>query len=364
MNIIFYVYRYWPKIGGVEKYIHELALALTARGHTVSVVTGSHDNALSESETRDGVTIHRYPALRSPMRCQVHLLRMRQMFADADVIHISDIMMLEHYRRMIGWTLPDKPVFLTRHGMSIEHPVPSRDKKRAARAAKYATAVIDDGHFISKWLESPADAVIAQGLSPAADEIEPVEPTAKLGATFVGRLEWDTGIDAYLDALHILKTEHNKTVPLDVVGHGSLRTELELRANKDKLPIRFLGQRPDAQDHLLPNPVAFVSGRLAIHEALARRRPVIAHYVNPVKRDYLADEPFSPHIMIAANGREIAQAVMTTIENPKQTREMINAGYAYTRQLSWDRTADAYLDIWQEHVADAESRLTLSVTTG
>lgn len=346
MNILFYIYRYWPKIGGVEKYIHELAKALIPKGHRITVVTGSHDNTLPEAEMHENVTIHRYPALRSPIRCQLHLLRLRHLFTNADVIHVSDIMMLEHYRRTIGWTLPNKPVFLTRHGMSIHHPVPNRDKKRAGRANRFATATIDDGHFISKWLESSATTVVPQGLSPAAQNIEFVKPPTRPGATFIGRLEWDTGITDYIDAINILKTKHNMTIPLDVVGDGSLRTKLETRVKTNNLPVQFIGPQSNAQDHLLNQQFAFVSGRLAIHEALARRRPVIAHYVNPIKRDYLTDEPFSQYIRTVATADDIANELLHMINNPDQIHDRIQKGYEYTKQLTWDRTADAYLNIW------------------
>ncbi len=364
MNILFYIYRYHPKIGGVEKYIHELARALITKDHRITVVTGSHDNTLPQTETHESVTIHRFPALRSPVRCRLHHLRLRHLFKSADIIHISDIMMLEQYRRMIGWTLPHKKIFLTRHGLSIQHPVPNRDKTRAARATKYATATIDDGHFISKWLESPATTVIPQGLSPAADQLQYIKPPDSPGATFIGRLEWDTGIDDYISAIGILKKRHNITVPLNVVGDGSLRQSLESRAKTENLPVRFQGQRTNAQDQLLNQPYALVSGRLAIHEALARRRPVIAHHVNPIKHDYLANEPFSPYIRIAATPDDIANELVNMINNPDETQTRVKKGYEYTRQLTWDRTANEYLNIWKNHSIAQELPINIAPAIG
>ena len=50
MKIVFLVHRYWPSVGGVEKYVHELGRALVDAGHEVDVVAGAHTVDLPSRE--------------------------------------------------------------------------------------------------------------------------------------------------------------------------------------------------------------------------------------------------------------------------------------------------------------------------
>ena len=65
MKIVFLVHRYWPSVGGVEKYINQLSHALVAMGHEVDVVAGATQEGLATEETHEKICIHRYPALRT-----------------------------------------------------------------------------------------------------------------------------------------------------------------------------------------------------------------------------------------------------------------------------------------------------------
>jgi len=347
MRIVFLVYRYWPAVGGVEKYVHDLGKALIAMGHEVDVVAGAHVPGLAEHERRDGIDIHRYPAYRSPARRWWHLFRLRPVFQRADVIHISDVLMVETYRRVLGWSLPGRPVFMTRHGLSFRCPVPDLEKRRAARAAKWVRGVIDDGYFIAKWLGVPADAVLDQGLSPAADEIEQTLEPTNPGAVYVGRLGWDGGITHYVDAVRVLKKRDNLDFPLDVYGGGELEDELKQAVARDALPVRFHGWVDDAQAHLGDAMFAFVSGRMAIQEAMARRRLVVATYVNELKKDYVFEEPFSPYLTIAETGSDIADLVLRYWRHADQRREIVEQAFAHARTLTWRRTAQGCLDMWK-----------------
>ena len=110
MRIVFVTYRYWPAVGGVEKYMHRLSQALLGKGHQVDLVCAAHEDGLPTSEIHEGVRVHRFPAHRSPMRCWFDLMMKRKLFCDADVIHISDTLVLEYFYRMLAWTMPNKPL--------------------------------------------------------------------------------------------------------------------------------------------------------------------------------------------------------------------------------------------------------------
>ena len=61
MKILFFVHRIHPSVGGVEKYVFELARALTEGGHAVTVVAGDHIGSLPVRESHEGITIRRFP---------------------------------------------------------------------------------------------------------------------------------------------------------------------------------------------------------------------------------------------------------------------------------------------------------------
>lgn len=355
MRIVFLVHRYWPLVGGVEKYIHELAKALLAMGHEVDVVTGAVKEGLPPGEIHEGVRIHRYPALRSPMRSRWWFVKDFAIFQRADVIHVSNTHVLEYLWRMLGIFVDRRKVFLTRHGMSYVYPVPESEKRRARRSLSLAAGVVHDGEFIGKWLGVAPDLCPDQGLSPVADDIEFVPEPPPNAATFIGRLEPDSGIGIYMDGVRRLTRELGRNFELDLFGDGSLSPELRRTAVEEGLPIRFHGRVPNAQRQIGDTCFAFIDGRMAIQEAMARRRLVFAAYVDPLKRDYVGTEPFSPHLVAAGTGDELAQRVCYYIDHPHDRRAMVDRAFEHARALSWHRTADTYVRFWRERLAHPRS---------
>ena len=363
MRIVFVTHCYWTAVGGVEKYIHRLCLALHEMGHQVCVVAGAHVEGLPDAETHEGIRVRRYPAYRSSARAWWHLMRMRNVFLEADVIHISDTLMLEYFYRMVAWTIPRKPLFLTRHGMSYIHPVPELEKARAIRTLDLADGIVHDGCFIAKRLGVEPDLCPDQGLSPPADALPAVPEPPPTSAIYIGRLEPDSGIHTYIDAVRQLTGEQGREFTLHLYGDGSLMPEVRAVVARDGLPVRIHGRTPDAQRHIVDFCFAFIDGRMAIQEAMARRRLVLAAYVDPLKRDYIGAEPFSPYLIGVADGAELAARVTCYIDHPDQRGAMVARAFEHARTLTWARTAQAYLRLWQERLRSARPHLSPLAST-
>jgi glycosyltransferase involved in cell wall biosynthesis len=94
---------------------------------------------------------------------------------------------------------------------------------------------------------------------------------------------------------------------------------------------------------------------MAIHEALARRRPVIAAYTNPIRADYVRGESFSPFIATGGSGAELAAHAQRLLADPYLRGDVAERGWQHVRELSWEKTADAYLNLWLTH-APARTR--------
>lgn len=350
MKVLFFVHRFWPSVGGVEKYIYELARALTTKGHDVTIVAGAHVEDLPEVEHVDGITVYRFPAIRSPLRCRYWFRRHRSLFDTVDVVHVSNTHMLENLWKMLGRRLDRRRTFLTRHGMSCVFPVPEAEKERARRSLDLVAGVVHDGEFIGKWLGVEPDICPNQGLSPEADELTPVPEPAPDSAVYIGRVEADSGIRIYMDAVRELTRRHRRVFRLDVYGDGSLMTGLREQVASEALPIQFHGRTANAQDRIVDGCFAFIDGRMAIQEAMARRRLVLAGYVDPLKRDYVCGEPFSPYLVAEGNGPALAERVIYYSDHPQERAALIDRAYQHARTLSWSRTAAAYLDLWHRRL--------------
>ncbi len=350
MKVVFFVHRYWPSIGGVEKYVHELAKTLTAAGHEVNMVAGTVAGDSPEEETFEGIRIHRFPAHRSPLRARYWFWRNLHLFHEADVVQVSNTHMLEYLWRMLGQRLDGGKVFLTRHGMSYRYPVPDSEKRRASRSMQLAAGFVHDGTYIQKWLGVRPDICPDQGLSPEAHRLKVVPEPPPNSAIFIGRLEPDSGIHLYLDAVRVLTKEERRPFVLDVYGDGSLAAVLQEEVNRLALSVRFHGRIPTAQDHISDACFAFVDGRMAIQEAMARRRLVCTAFVNPLKQDYVCGESFSSYLAAAGRGSELAAIVAENIDRPELRCAMVERAYQFAATLSWRRTAAAYLGLWTERL--------------
>ncbi len=348
MKIVFVTYRYWPAVGGVEKYMHRLSQALIAKGHQVDLVCAAHEDGLPDSEIHERVRVHRFPAHRSPMRCWFDLMMKRKLFCDADVIHISDTLVLEYFYRMLAWTMPNKPLFLTRHGMSYTYPVPEKEKARAKRTLNLVDGIIHDGEFIEPMLGVKPDCIPNQGLFPEAKTLKAIDEPAPDSATFVGRLEPDSAIEIYVDAIQALRDQHKLNIHLNVYGDGTLREPLERKSQQGALPITFHGWQPDAQERITDGCFAFIAGRMAIQESMARRRLVVAAYPDPLKDLYVNGEPFSPYLVSGGDAETIAAHVAHYATQDDERRKLVEGGYQHASTLSWSKTADEYLKLWKE----------------
>ncbi len=356
MKILFFVHRYWPSVGGVEKYVEQLSLSLQELGHSVRVVAGATEDGQPVHEVRDGIEIFRFPAYRSPIRCRWWFVRHQHLFGDADVISVSNTHMLEYFTRMLGPVVSRRKVFLIRHGMACIHPVPESHIKRARRSSKGVAGVAHDGLFIENWLKVSPDICPNQGLSPSVDDLVSCPEPAPTSAVYVGRLEPDTGIRMYIDAVHQLVTKYQRPFHLDVYGDGSLRESLTAHVEALGIPVGFHGRVPHAQERFKDACFAFVDGRMAIQEAMGRRRLVCAGYVDPLKRDYICGESFSPYLLATDTADGIAQIVEDMISNPLKRQLIVDRAYVYARSLRWEITARSFLGMWESKLASAAMR--------
>ena len=124
-------------------------------------------------------------------------------------------------------------------------------------------------------------------------------------AIFIGRTDPDTGLDAY------------RHIPV----------KLDIYTNV-----------PNASRFIPKYDFAFVSRYLAILEALSARVPVLAHYNNAIKYDYLNMAPFARFIHLFKDPKKA---------NLKFDAKIINQGQLWATQQTWSKLANIYEILWQ-----------------
>lgn len=128
-------------------------------------------------------------------------------------------------------------------------------------------------------------------------------------AIFIGRVTPDTGFEEYQ------KVARNHKLKLDIFTNTS-----------------------DA-DKLFPNySYAFVSRYLAIIEALAAGVPVLAHYNNQIKFDYLTLAPFRPYIKLFSDPNSV-NLDFSDINMPMARK--------WAKSQTWAKVTQLYETLWQ-----------------
>lgn len=372
MKILFITSSFLPRIGGVEKHVYEISRHLAEQGHDVQVVTedilgrninknsnyqsyGLGDNEARKSKEIDksvylsyknwgGINVYYFWFGRQDwfkkFRIWLMLFKHRTLIRDADVVHCHDVFF---------WYLPfrflyfKKPIYTTFHGYETKFP-PSYKAiviRKICEILSWGNICI--GEFIKKWYHTKSN-IVAYG-APTVKWLDyrvkenRKNRKKKIKILFVGRLDEDTGIPIYLNALEHLKAE-GVDFMFSACGDGILREFVE----KWGKVYGFVG---DISPHLYRTDFVFASSYLSILDGMVSKKPVFSAYNNKLKEDYLKMSPFSPVIIMKDNGKGLAEEIMYYAKHPKEREELIDKGYRLAKNYSWNKLTLQYLKLWE-----------------
>ena len=339
MRILMITPSFHPTVGGVETHVRRVSQCLSDRGHDVAVLTHSDEPG---SERLGSLEVHRLPRTNwwaAWRAARPHL-------AAADIVHCHDAYSYFHFFLPSTWLPPRRPVFVTFHGYE-RYPIPNEAISKRRFVRRRARNALCMGDFICRWYDTPCFAVSYGGVDPVSDPPPlPDEPSA----LFLGRLAEDTSIMFYLEALTILKEDHSLELPVAVVGDGPMRIPAQRYAQAQKLDARFLGTVADPTPLFARASFAFVSGYLAMWQALSLKRLVFAAYENELKRDYLVGFPEAEQaLMIAGTAEELAEQLRQHLLDPSLGEEMRERGARLAAEHSWENVAEVYLSMYRAH---------------
>ena len=229
MKVLFLSRRFYPEIGGVEKHTLEIGKRLVKKGYKVTVIAekpqithslDKHSSSSSAKATGSVAGIHyvKIDACKDnwfkKFRIWKELWRYRRLIRESDIVHCHDVFFWYLPFRFI---FPTKKVFTTFHGYE-GNKIPGKKAVFMHKLAeKLSRGNICVGYFLKKWYGTKATFVIYG----AVDLNKFKAKNSKNEAVFVGRLEKETGIMKYLEALRILK-DKKIDLKLTVLGSGFL----------------------------------------------------------------------------------------------------------------------------------------------
>ncbi len=330
---------YLPRIGGVEKHVSAVALELMRRGLEVQVATPRWEEDWPGREIVEGVQVTRLSR-----NARVARKTLAPLVRWAEVVHTHDAYPYLKYYLPMRVLRPALPTFVTFHGYE-GYPIPLEAKVLRRVVLWLTRGNICAGAFMSKWYRFKCDYVTHGGVEAPAECPAPGE-----GAVFVGRLEADTGFLDYLEGLRILRDEHAISMRLDVCGDGSLRERGEEFAAEAGLDVTFHGRVSDVMSYVARARFAFVSGLLAMLEAMAVGTAVLAVYDNPLKEDYLRMFPGAEHAAVVGSARELATKLCELVQSAEQFERTVATAYEFASQQTWSKVADMYVALYASAV--------------
>lgn len=334
MNILFLARRFYPQIGGVEKHLREISIRLISQGHNVTIIAEKIGN-VPEYEEFQKIVIHRITVGKEnrgkKVRVWKEMLRLQHLVAKADIVHCHDVFF---WYLPFRFLFPTKPVYTTFHGYE-SYPITKKAISVRKLSEKLSWGNICIGDFIEKWYKTKATIISYGGVDLPTKPLPAPNPQSAL---FYGRLDEQTGIKTYTDAIESIRKTHPDFDFL-IIGNGEYKDKLHEFTVKP-----FLSE---PEKYFATYRFALLSRYLSILEAFAAKRLVFAVYDNPVKEDYLKMAPYAKFIIIENDPIKLAKKVLYYQNHPNEEKKMINQAYDWVKVQTWDNVVTTYLQLWK-----------------
>jgi len=332
MTICFFTRSFYPNIGGVERHILEISKILAKKNHKIIII--AEGSGLDKRLQIKNIDTHYIKTGRNQklkkLTIWIWLWKHRSLFLKADVLHAHDVYF---------WYLPFRFLYLTKRSYVTFHGYESYPIKFKAILIRKLSELCSNGNicigdFIRKWYKTKPSFVSYGGVNPILTHKRPFTRSA----IFIGRLDEQTGIETYEDAVGNIRKDR-APFTFAVVGDGPLKQSL---STKDRL----LGFVEAPEKLMVTYRFAFVSRYLAMLEAMAAKRLVFAVYDNPVKEDYLKMSPFSNFAVIVKNPKDLSDKIIYFLNHRKEEEEIIEKAYSWAKKQTWENVTELYLRLW------------------
>ncbi len=347
-------------LGGVERHVRLVTEELVRRGHSVNEI--ALDKSIKETPCSARSLLFKLQAWR-------YLWRNRELFGWAEVVHVHDV---------FWWVMPfvvitkitnirekhEPRLFVTFHGWEGKWPPTKSAVWQKRLAARLSDGTIGVGDFYEKWYGVKTDRVVWGVLDKNQIESSNREtpwhtPRSHPIFAFFGRLEEVNGIEIVIEALNKIyksyKDNKSRTgrhletssrshpvlsgriLSIIFVGDGSWRKQAEKVG-------KVTGMVAEPWKYLEKAEVVIASSYLAISEAMAMGKPVIAVANNPLKEDYLEGHPLRKYFKVVGDAEELAREILHNglYKGPAFGYK----GRAFVLGQTAGKLADVYEELW------------------
>ena len=352
--------------GGLKRCLSELRSRYLENGHEVTLVIPSNKNFTSRE---NGVNIIHYRGLPLVGSGGYRVILRRNPLMELineihpDIVEVSDkttLAWLPNYLRSMG--IPSVVISHERTDLAMKRNLPSWMPAQSlsnswnASLARGASVVVCASQFAASEFEGSNVDIRLIPLGVDTDTFSPIlresnHPPIKM--VYCGRFSPEKNPTVVIEALRILHTRGVSAL-LTMIGSGPL--EKDLQELGQGLPISFLGYRSSrteiAQLLARADVGVYMGGvetfGLAVLETLACGTPVV------VSQDGAGKELLTSNVGVAVDDdpAAVADAVLDLAQNDSFADISVECR-EHAVQFTWDKTAAAMLNIFEELTRDA-----------
>ena len=363
MKVLFWVERTWPEIGGIETFTRQLVPAMHLRGHEIVIISSSFAETSVEKDPELGFTIWRFPFsaafkkrdLRQIKTISDQVINLIRTF-QPDLIHLNTYLTSSFYfLRIPGSIRP--PTLLTLHSHVKESEIANAMQTQILHNVDYIVGVskttLESYIQVYPELTSRAYVIYNSVNFPISKPTAlPFERPVILG---LGRLSFEKGFDVALKAFALVHKTHPDP-QLKIGGDGDERSALADQARKLGIAesVHFIGfvhhdKVPELmnQSTIVIVPSRFEPFGLTALEAAFMARPVIASRVGGLPEVVVHQK--TGLLVKATNHRNLAESIITLIENPEITVSYGNAAQERAKnEFSMSQFVDNYERVYRK----------------
>jgi len=337
VRILFFAPLYYPHLGGVENHVAQVSNIFLKKKFNISVVTEKDKENEKDYEIVCGIEVFRINLFKKNKFLKKFVIwkwlkEHKGLIKNADIIHCHDTFV---WYLPFRFLYPNKKTYSTFHGWEGKFPIPKRYVFARKIWEKLSHGNICVGDYLKKWYGTEPT-FITYGAANLLD-VKNLKINLRL-ISYIGRLDKDVGIVTYLSAIKYLISE-KIIFNLDFYGEGSFVSKVKLLGN-------LRGSIVDVWDKAKSSNIIMCSSYLSLIESLQIKKFVIAVYENKLKRDYLLMSPFASLVFTTNNPEDISKKIIKCIDKSKQERKMVERGYRWAREQTWEKVADLYLKLW------------------
>lgn len=347
MNIVMFVDKFYPFIGGVEKHTMKISRNLVERGNKVTIITRGNKD-LPTKEVYKGISIIRINFEQKNVILNIYyqIIKNIKVIFNADIIHFHDYSTFYYWFYPFRYVFFWKKYFITFHGWEGKFPPDKNVIKIRKRCEKYTKGNICVGDFIKKWYETKPNITI---YGAAESDIVTKFEKEDNKILYLGRLEEDTGILKYIDILKIVKDVYKIDFKFEICGDGQLKKLVIEKLQELKIDYIYHGFIEDSTKYLRSSKICFTSGYLSIIEAMNNENVVVSLYNNDLKRDYITMMPCSNEIIANDDNMYLAKEIVKVLKDNDEYLKRVTSAKKWSKKQTWDNVVEEYLKLWNNY---------------